>query len=157
VSRNAVDITLSHYGGWSGPGYSRLPTWISSSPLTLGGQKKPNRTAPQKCTVENRLLPNLLLVELEMAAYGYLSSIVSLNSFVEAYTPIGAVIQAVLWTSSAKVKWSWIPLFSEADILNWSRKTQIFIAYIILSIHLALCMRPGTWKKYLLLERLRER
>jgi len=74
---------------------------LFTSTDTRGTKKvKPNDSS-EMYTI---LLPNLLLVVLEMAAYGYLSSIMSLKSFVEASTLICAVIQAVLWISSAKVQ-----------------------------------------------------
>jgi len=68
---------------------------------TRGSKKAKPKDSSEIYTI---LLPNLLLVVLKMAAYGYLSSIMNLKSLVEASTPICAVIEAVLWTSFAKVQ-----------------------------------------------------
>jgi len=54
---------------------------------------------------------------------------VNQKSFRGASTPIGAVIQVLRWMITAKVARSQIPLFPEAVIWNWSRKSQISIAY----------------------------
>ena len=87
----------------------------------------------------HRWSPSVLLVVLK-----------SRKSFRGASTPIGAVIQVLRWMITAKVARSRIPLFSEAVIWNWSRKSQILIACITLVIHLAQCMVPGTckWKRH---------
>src|SRR6218665_1199411 len=60
-----------------------------------------------------------------MASYGYFrSSTMSRKSFRGASTSVGAMIQVLRWMITANVARSRIPLFSEAVIRNWSRKSQ---------------------------------